>query len=134
MQQSDAQLSASRLDAFFGPDSGRQNRPELLGPKRRGIDPATRTFQALRIAVNQELAALDVFLEQAPGCLCPGGRLIVISYHSHEDRAVKRSFRERAAESAFHVLTKKPVVADARAVADNPRARSAKLRAIERLA
>jgi 16S rRNA (cytosine1402-N4)-methyltransferase len=105
----------------------------VLGPRRRGIDPATRTFQALRIAVNQELAALDVFLEQAPRCLRPGGRLIVVSYHSHEDRAVKHSFRERAQDPAFHVLTKKPVVADASAVADNPRARSAKLRAIERV-
>jgi len=105
----------------------------VLGPRRRGIDPATRTFQALRIAVNQELAALDVFLEQAPSCLRPGGRLIVVSYHSHEDRAVKHSFRERAQDPAFHVLTKKPVVADASAVADNPRARSAKLRTIERV-
>ena len=105
----------------------------VLGPRRRGIDPATRTFQALRIAVNQELAALDVFLEQAPRCLRPGGRLVVVSYHSHEDRAVKHSFRERAQDPAFQVLTKKPVVADASAVADNPRARSAKLRAIERV-
>ncbi len=106
----------------------------VLGPRRRGIDPATRTFQALRIAVNQELAALDVFLEQAPRCIRPGGRLLVISYHSHEDRAVKLSFREYAHDPEFHVLTKKPVVADARAVTDNPRARSAKLRAIERVA
>lgn len=108
----------------------------VLGPKRRGIDPATRTFQALRIAVNQELAALDVFLEQAPKCLAVGGRLIVISYHSHEDRAVKHAFRALAPKSdnpEFHVLTKKPVVADARAITDNPRARSAKLRAIERV-
>ncbi len=104
----------------------------VLGPKRRRIDPATRTFQALRIAVNQELAALDVFLEQAPRCLRPRGRLIVISYHSHEDRAVKQSFRAQAGDE-FHILTKKPVVADARAGADNPRARSAKLRAIERI-
>lgn len=104
----------------------------VLGPRRRGIDPATRTFQALRIAVNQELAALDVFLEQAPRRLGSGGRLIVISYHSHEDRLVKRSFRALAGV-AFHILTKKPVVPDARAVADNPRARSAKLRAIERV-
>lgn len=105
----------------------------VLGPRRRGIDPATRTFQALRIAVNQELAALDVFLEQAPRCLRVGGRLIVVSYHSHEDRAVKHSFRERAKGPEFHVLTKKPVIADASALADNPRARSAKLRAIERV-
>lgn len=104
----------------------------VLGPRRRGIDPATRTFQALRIAVNQELAALDLFLDQAPQCLRPGGRLIVISYHSHEDRAVKHSFRARSKDE-FDVLTKKPVVADADTVADNPRARSAKLRAIERI-
>lgn len=110
----------------------------VLGPRRRGIDPATRTFQALRIAVNQELAALDVFLEQAPKCLATGGRLIVVSYHSHEDRAVKHAFRALAPKSKsevseFHVLTKRPVVADARAVTENPRARSAKLRAIERV-
>lgn len=110
----------------------------VLGPRRRGIDPATRTFQALRIAVNQELAALDVFLEQAPQCLAIGGRLVVVSYHSHEDRAVKHAFRRLAPNSKshvseFHLLTKKPVVADARAVSENPRARSAKLRAIERV-
>ena len=113
----------------------------VLGPKRRGIDPATRTFQALRIAVNQELAALDVFLEQAPRCLAIGGLLVVISYHSHEDRAVKLAFRALAPKSAsktgdaeFRILTKKPMVADARAFTENPRARSAKLRAIEKVA
>lgn len=104
----------------------------VLGPRRRGIDPATRTFQALRIAVNQELAALDLFLDQAPRCLREGGRLVIISYHSHEDRAVKHSFRSRKGDE-FDVLTKKPVVSDASALADNPRARSAKLRAIERI-
>lgn len=106
----------------------------VLGPRRRGIDPATRTFQALRIAVNQELAALDLFLEQAPERLRLGGRVVVISYHSLEDRAVKHSFRARAADIRFDVLTKKPVVSDAEAIADNPRARSAKLRALMRVA
>jgi len=106
----------------------------VLGPRRRGIDPATRTFQALRIAINQELAALSLFLEQAPDRLRLGGRVIVISYHSLEDRAVKHSFRARARDPRYHVLTKKPVVADAASVADNPRARSAKLRALERVA
>lgn len=105
----------------------------VLGPRRRGIDPATRTFQALRIAVNQELAALDLFLEQAPGCLRPGGRVVVISYHSLEDRAVKHSFRSSAADISYDVLTRKPVVPDAEAIADNPRARSAKLRALMRV-
>ena len=106
----------------------------VLGPRRRGIDPATRTFQALRIAVNQELGALHLFLEQAPHRLKLGGRLVVISYHSLEDRIVKHRFRALAVEPRFHILTKKPVVADAASVADNPRARSAKLRALERIA
>ncbi len=105
----------------------------VLGPRRRGIDPATRTFQALRIAVNQELAALDLFLEQAPGRLRPGGRVVVISYHSLEDRAVKHAFRSSAADIRYDVLTRKPVVPDAEAIADNPRARSAKLRALVRV-
>ncbi len=105
----------------------------VLGPRRRGIDPATRTFQALRIAVNQELAALDLFLEQAPGRLRPGGRVVVISYHSLEDRAVKHAFRSTAADIRYDVLTRKPVIPDAEAIADNPRARSAKLRALMRV-
>ncbi len=109
----------------------------VLGPRRHGIDPATRTFQALRIAVNGELDALDRFLEAAPERLRAGGRLVVVSYHSLEDRAVKLAFRARArgeAEPGYLILTKKPVVASESEIARNRRARSAKLRALERIA
>ena len=104
----------------------------VLGPRRSGIDPATRTFQALRIAVNQELVALERFLAQAPSCLKKGGCVIVISYHSLEDRAVKHTFRHQGLKEGFHVLTKKPVVPDSLEIQDNRRARSAKLRALGR--
>ena len=105
----------------------------VLGPARRGgIDPATRTFQALRIAVNQELDALDAFLEAAAERLAPGGRLVVISYHSLEDRAVKWAFRDKKGTESFRILTRKPVRATEDEIAGNRRARSAKLRALER--
>jgi 16S rRNA (cytosine1402-N4)-methyltransferase len=105
---------------------------------RRGhqrIDPATRTFQALRIRVNRELEGLDAFVAAAARRLMAGARLAVISFHSLEDRIVKHAFRalERS-ELAMRVLTKRPVEAQEEEVARNPRARSAKLRAIERLA
>jgi 16S rRNA (cytosine1402-N4)-methyltransferase len=93
------------------------------------IDPATRTFQALRIWVNRELEGLDGFLETAVGRLAPGGRLAVITFHSLEDRVVKHTFRKL---EAVRVLTRRPVVAGDEEVARNPRARSAKLRAVER--
>ena len=99
------------------------------------IDPATRTFQALRIWVNRELDALDLFLADAASRLRAGARLAVITFHSLEDRIVKHVFRGLAAgESALRVLTRKPVTPGDAEVARNPRARSAKLRAIERLA
>lgn len=98
------------------------------------IDPATRTFQALRIWVNRELDGLDTFLVAASGLLRAGARLAVISFHSLEDRIVKHAFRALAAgEEAIRVLTRKPLVPSEAEVARNPRARSAKLRAIERL-
>ena len=98
------------------------------------IDPATRTFQALRIWVNRELEDLDAFLVAASRLLRAGARLAVISFHSLEDRIVKHAFRALAAgEDAIRVLTRKPVVPGDAEVARNPRARSAKLRAIERL-
>jgi 16S rRNA (cytosine1402-N4)-methyltransferase len=105
----------------------------VLGPRTGALDPATRTFQALRIAVNRELEALDALLAKAPERLAPGGRLIVISYHSLEDRRVKLSFRARAKAGGFAVLTKKPVAPRAEEVQRNRRARSGKLRALERL-
>ena len=93
------------------------------------IDPATRTFQALRIAVNAELASLEAALTTFPDCLKPGGRLVVISFHSLEDRLVKHAFRS---DERLEVLTKKPVLPSAREEAENPRSRSAKLRVAER--
>jgi 16S rRNA (cytosine1402-N4)-methyltransferase len=99
------------------------------------IDPATRTFQALRIWVNRELEGLDTFLMEASRRLRAGARLAVITFHSLEDRIVKHLFRALAAgEAALRVLTRKPVIPGDAEVARNPRARSAKLRAIERLA
>ena len=99
------------------------------------IDPATRTFQALRIWVNRELDGLDEFLGAASRLLAAGARLAVITFHSLEDRIVKHAFRALAAgEEALRVLTRKPVIPGEAEVARNPRARSAKLRAIERLA
>ncbi len=108
---------------------------------RRGymrIDPATRTFQALRIWVNRELEGLDRFIEMVVGRLRAGARLVVISFHSLEDRIVKHTFRalqqRRQAGSTLKVLTKKPVMAGEDELDANPRARSAKLRAAERVA
>jgi 16S rRNA (cytosine1402-N4)-methyltransferase len=93
---------------------------------RHAIDPATRVFQALRIAVNDELAALEGLLSVLPRCLKPGGVAVLISFHSLEDRRVKQAFRER---ERWQVLTKKPIEASEDEVRSNPRARSAKLRA-----
>ncbi len=100
------------------------------------IDPATRTFQALRIRVNRELEGLDAFLGALAKRLKVGARLVVITFHSLEDRIVKHTFRalEKSADAALKVLTKKPVIPGEDEIAANPRARSAKLRAAERLA
>ena len=100
------------------------------------IDPATRTFQAIRIWVNRELEGLDRFLEAAARRLRLGARLVVITFHSLEDRIVKHTFRalERSDVAPLKVLTKKPVVPTDEEVQRNPRARSAKLRAAERAA
>ena len=99
------------------------------------IDPATRTFQALRIWVNRELEGLDRFLVAAVERLRVGARLVVISFHSLEDRIVKHTFRRlERVEAVLSVLTKRPVVPGEDETARNPRARSAKLRAVERIA
>ena len=99
------------------------------------IDPATRTFQALRIWVNRELDGLDRFVEAAARRLRTGGRLVVIAFHSLEDRIVKHTLRALQQRDALvQVLTKKPIVPRDEEVAANPRARSAKLRAAERIA
>ena len=105
---------------------------------RRGytrIDPATRTFQALRIWVNRELDGLDRFLEAAARRLRAGARLVVITFHSLEDRIVKHTFRAlQQTDALVEVLTKKPIIPGDAEVERNPRARSAKLRAAERMA
>jgi 16S rRNA (cytosine1402-N4)-methyltransferase len=123
----------------------------VVRPDKSGIDPATRSFQALRIAVNDELADVEAALEQAAALLRPGGRLVVVSFHSLEDRIVKHFFAGRAgrvpaasrhdpaglaipAAPHFKLVTKSPVLPGLTEIRANPRARSAKLRAMERLA
>jgi 16S rRNA (cytosine1402-N4)-methyltransferase len=103
--------------------------PPMKGDK---IHPATRTFQALRIRVNNELGEIQSLLKSAGSLLKPGGRLVLISFHSLEDRLVKDAFREAGRSKEFEVLTKKPVVADEQEQMRNPRSRSAKMRAAEK--
>jgi 16S rRNA (cytosine1402-N4)-methyltransferase len=119
------------------------------GPgKTKGVHPATRTFQALRIAVNRELEGLDQFVATAIDLLQPDGRLVVISFHSLEDRIIKQELRRQSgycqcpprvpvcscgARKAVEILTKRPVVPGEKEVEENPRARSAKLRACRKL-
>ncbi len=121
----------------------------VLPPDRSGIDPATRSFQALRIRVNDELGEIERALEQASDLLAPGGRLVVVSFHSLEDRLVKRFMGDVSGRAPapsrhdprglanrpvprFRQLTTRPLRPDAGEVASNPRARSARLRALER--
>jgi len=101
--------------------------------KSERIHPATRTFQALRIHVNRELDEIRELLEAAPKLLKPSGHLVVISFHSLEDRIAKDVLREQAAKGIWEVLTRKPAVADEAETDRNPRSRSAKLRAAEML-
>jgi 16S rRNA (cytosine1402-N4)-methyltransferase len=121
---------------------------DVLGPSRGGRHPATRTFQAIRIAVNDELGALERFLAGGWSVLARGGRLAVLAYHSLEDRRVKEAFRRWAAaclcppgvprcgcgwSAKVRLLTRRPLRPGAEEVARNPRARSARLRVVERL-
>jgi 16S rRNA (cytosine1402-N4)-methyltransferase len=96
------------------------------------IDPATRTFQALRIWINRELEGLDVFLTTAVHRVRPGGRIVLIAFHSLEDRIVKHTFRSLQTAGQLTIRTKRPLVASESEIDRNPRARSAKLRAAER--
>ncbi len=105
----------------------------LAIPRRGKIHPATKTFQALRIAVNDEFRALEEMLPKAFAHLSQAGRVAVISFHSMEDRLVKRFFKELATEGKGHIITKKPIVPSEEEVKRNPRSRSAKLRIIERI-
>ena len=107
------------------------------GARPPRLHPATRTFQAIRIAVNQELSELEGSLRVAVACLSPGARLCVIAYHSLEDRIVKRTFRALAASQGLtppqvRLLTRKPITCSPAERQVNPRARSAKLRVLER--
>ena len=104
------------------------------GGRWQRIDPATRTFQALRIWVNAELDGLDSFVEAAVGKLAGGGRLAVIAFHSLEDRIVKHSMRRLVESGVVIAITRKPVQPGDEEVARNPRARSARLRVVERVA
>jgi 16S rRNA (cytosine1402-N4)-methyltransferase len=105
-------------------------RRAIPGPRRRErIDPATRTFQALRIAVNGELESLETALKRVPNCLSEGGRMGIISFHSLEDRRVKEAFRD---DQRLKVLTKKPVRPNDEECTSNPRSRSAKFRVAQR--
>lgn len=104
--------------------------PRRLWP--RHIHPATRTFQALRIAVNEEVVGLGPALEEATRLLAPGGRVVVISFHSLEDRTVKQTWRRLEAEGGLRIVTKRPVTPGTAEQGANPRSRSAKLRAVER--
>lgn len=115
---------------------------------KKGIHPATLTFQALRIAVNNELEGLPAFIERMAGFLAPGGRMVIITFHSLEDRIVKQAFQRLegrcicrrpsglctcSRERLIRILTRKPVVPGEEEICRNPRARSAKLRAAERI-
>jgi len=98
------------------------------------IDPATRTFQALRIWVNEELEGLEAFIERAVAVLEPGGRLAMIAFHSLEDRIVKHTMRRLDASGAVRLVTRRPTIPGEAEIAANPRSRSARLRAVERAA
>ena len=107
-------------------------RQAIPGPKGK-IDKATRTFQALRIKINEELEVLKKIIPDAIDLLVPGGKLAIITFHSLEDRIVKWSFRQLQAEEKVKILTKKPLLASDQELRDNVRSRSAKLRIIEKL-
>lgn len=107
------------------------SRPERRGLRR--LHPATRTFQALRIAVNRELESLEALLEQAPNLLKKGGFFAMISFHSLEDRRVKNNFRKNKMDGVYQILTPKPISAGAVERQANPRSRSAKLRIAQRI-
>ncbi len=101
--------------------------------RKQKIHPATRTFLGLRIEVNREIKSLETLLQNAPDLLTTGGRIGVIAFHSVEDKPVKLDFRQRKNERIYHILTKKPLVADDAERRRNPRSRSAKLRVATRL-
>jgi 16S rRNA (cytosine1402-N4)-methyltransferase len=116
-------VTTSRLAAIVCKSLGQRKQK-----RKSRIHPATRTFQALRIAVNNELENLEKLLASAPELLNKDGRMAVISFHSLEDRLVKSNFKQNEKEGIYRIITKKPVVPSRQEIADNRRARSAKLR------
>lgn len=110
-----------------------QDLVDVVGKRTGKIHPATKTFQAIRIAVNEELQALEDGLEKAFNSLAPNGRLAVISFHSLEDRIVKNFMRDKAKEEKARLITKKPIVPSDEEIKSNPRSRSAKLRVLEKI-
>ena len=143
-----ARIGALRVQHPFATTFDLAAAVSSVAPRTSGRHPATRVFQSLRIAVNDELGALQEALETIPANLAPGGRLAVITFHSLEDRIVKHFFRDRSQEwvdrpewpeprrnpnRIFRLLTPHPIDAGAEEIADNPRARSAKLRVVEKL-
>ena len=98
----------------------------------RRLHPATRSFQAIRLFVNDEMAQLDAVMKAAPSLLAPGGRLVALCYHSLEDRIVKHTLREQARQGHWEILTRKPLRPGPDEVRANPRSRSARLRAAVR--
>lgn len=126
----------SRAISAARPVAGTFALKEIIGratPTWKKRETVARIFQSLRIAVNRELEILEDALRDAVNLLNPGGRIVVLSYHSLEDRVVKQTFREQAQNGILKVLTKKPVTARTEEVKENPRAKSAKLRAAERI-
>jgi 16S rRNA (cytosine1402-N4)-methyltransferase len=105
----------------------------VRGFRKSKIHPATRTFQALRIAVNDELGCLEKLLDDAPDMLSENGKIAIISFHSLEDRIVKQNFKQNAQKGTYKILTKKPITASDEEIAMNPRSRSAKLRIAQRI-
>jgi 16S rRNA (cytosine1402-N4)-methyltransferase len=143
-----AKLTRERLVRPFSTTTQLADAVESVVPRHGRTHPATRVFQALRIAVNRELDALAEGLQQGTQCLAPGGRMAVITFHSLEDRIVKTFFKERTAEFVdrpewpaarpnplylFKAVTRKPVIASEAEQRANPRSRSAKLRVVERI-
>src|SRR6266550_2097781 len=129
-----SEIEPASLDGLLA-DFGVSSLQPAAAPSMKGdkIHPATRTFQALRIRVNNELGEIQSLLKSAGSLLKPGGRLVLISFHSLEDRLVKDAFREAGRNKEFEILTKKPVVAGEQEQMRNPRSRSAKMRAAQKI-
>jgi 16S rRNA (cytosine1402-N4)-methyltransferase len=110
-----------------------KNLVRKIYPRQRTMDPLARIFQAIRIEVNQELAGLGAYFQSLISRMKPGARLVIVSFHSLEDRIVKSALKKAAEKNRINMLTKKPIIASREEIQANPRARSAKLRAAEKI-